>query len=238
MTSGLCVGCSEWRARRNPGGQCAVLGRLLRLGDDGAPEPPANCPRLPKPEPVAPPVVELNHNVAVMSSSKDMDWETPQSFVDALPFEFTLDACATAGNAKASQWITPEEDALQLPWEGVVWMNPPYGRQVGRWIEKALKETLEHHAVVVVLVPNRTETRWFDIIWAHAAVICFLGTRIKFLHPDVEKARNGAPFASVLAVFDGVGVVTEQHAEQLAELGTVIRPGYGNIWLRPLGEEK
>lgn len=227
---GNCAGCPEWRGWKNPGGKCMLLGCLLRLGDDGAPQPGVGCPRGPSPEPASP-TASVNHNVAVMSSSKDMDWETPQSFVDALPFEFTLDACATADNAKAPRWITPEEDALQLPWEGVVWMNPPYGRQVGQWIEKALKEAREHQAVVVVLVPNRTETKWFDIIWEHAALICFLSRRIKFLHPDTAKARNGAPFASVLAVFDEAGIAEGHGAEELAELGTVIQPGYGNIWL-------
>lgn len=184
-----------------------------------------------------------NHNIDVMNSSEFMDWETPQEFVDSLPFKFDLDVCATRDNAKCERSISPVKDSLSagVTWAPFTcWMNPPYGRgkNIEKWIEKAYRESLQG-ATVVCLIPNRTETWWFNMIWEEASLICFLGKRIKFQHPDANKMRNGAPFANVLAVFTKKqrdDLRTE--AEALQALGTVIIPGYSNILLHldKLGE--
>ncbi len=183
-----------------------------------------------------------NQNIEVMTSSVDMNWITPQVFVDNLPFEFDLDVCATRENAKCSSYIPPEMNALSLTWTWMLnpmkrrthycFMNPPYGRNIGQWIEKAYRES-KSGCVVVCLVPNRTETQWFHRIWADASLICFVGKRIKFQHPDPKKAKDGAPFGSVLAVFGSIGESQEATAiaEQLSKIGSVILPGSGNIWL-------
>lgn len=78
-------------------------------------------------------------NKEVMFSSKSEMWSTPQDFFDMLDYEFdfTLDACAVKENAKCKRYYTPEDDGLFQPWEGVVWCNPPYGRQIGKWVQKA-----------------------------------------------------------------------------------------------------
>lgn len=78
-------------------------------------------------------------NNDLMFSSKSEMWETPQAFFDDLNnlFQFTLDACATPENAKCERYFTPEMDGLKQDWDGVVWCNPPYGRGVGAWVEKA-----------------------------------------------------------------------------------------------------
>ncbi len=72
-------------------------------------------------------------------TSKTGLWETPQEFFDKLnrEFDFTLDACATPENAKCINFYSPEQDGLSMPWNGRVWCNPPYGRQVGQWVKKA-----------------------------------------------------------------------------------------------------
>ena len=175
---------------------------------------------------------ETNHNTDVMFSSDFMDWETPQEFVDSLPFKFDLDVCALHSNAKCKSWLSPSgTGALEKTWAPrVCWMNPPYGRQVGKWVEKAYQESLKG-ATVVCLVPNRTEAIWFDKIWAEASIICFLGKRIAFTHPDPTKQKNGAPFANVLAVFSPFLSDERELARKLSVLGTVILPGSGNIWL-------
>lgn len=78
-------------------------------------------------------------NAEAMFSSKTDLWATPKDFFDQLDaeFGFTLDACATPENAKCKTYYTPEQDGLAQPWEGVVWCNPPYGRQIGQWVKKA-----------------------------------------------------------------------------------------------------
>lgn len=75
----------------------------------------------------------------LMFSSKSDEWETPQDFFDELDreFKFTLDACALPENAKCDRYFTPEQDGLKQKWAGTVWCNPPYGREIGKWVKKA-----------------------------------------------------------------------------------------------------
>ena len=75
--------------------------------------------------------------------SESIEWETPQWLFDELDkeFHFTLDAAASKTNAKCSRFFNKKDDALTQKWEGVVWCNPPYGKNVtGKWTEKALEE--------------------------------------------------------------------------------------------------
>lgn len=78
-------------------------------------------------------------NTEVMFSSKTDLWETPQKFFDELDaeFHFSLDVCAVPDNAKCATYYTPEQDGLSQPWYGRCWCNPPYGREIGRWVKKA-----------------------------------------------------------------------------------------------------
>ena len=110
------------------------------------------------------------------SSDTDL-WATPQSFFDELDkeFSFTLDACANADNAKCASFYTKEDDGLSQDWKGVVWMNPPYGREISKWMAKAN----EVNCTVVCLVPARTDTRWWhDYCIQHE--VRFIKGRLKF----------------------------------------------------------
>lgn len=92
-------------------------------------------------------------------SSKRHDWETPQAFFDELDreFHFTLDPCATPETAKCKKYYTPTENGLLQDWSGeTVFCNPPYGRELPKWIEKSAKES--KHAKVIMLIPARTDT--------------------------------------------------------------------------------
>lgn len=68
--------------------------------------------------------------------------ETPKDFFDFLNgiFRFDLDVCALPENAKCEKYYTPETDGLKQPWVGGVWCNPPYGKEIGKWCEKAVRE--------------------------------------------------------------------------------------------------
>ena len=108
-------------------------------------------------------------NREVMFSSKSELWETPQSFFDELneEFGFLTDVCALPENAKCETFYTPEQDGLSQVWKGICWCNPPYGRQIGKWVKKAA----ESDAVVVMLLPARTDTKWFhDYILPNAEI--------------------------------------------------------------------
>jgi phage N-6-adenine-methyltransferase len=98
--------------------------------------------------------------LAVHHSSKRQDWGTPQVFFDKLNarFGFTLDVCASEWNAKCKDYYS--EDALAKPWVGICWMNPPYGREIKKWMKKAW-ESAQAGATIVCLVPSRTGPSWW-----------------------------------------------------------------------------
>ena len=134
-------------------------------------------------------------NTNVMFSSKTDLWETPQVLFNRLDeiYHIETDVCALPKNAKCKQFFTPEMDGLKQEWTGVCWCNPPYGRQVGRWVEKAAKS----FATVVMLLPARTDTKWFhDWCLPYANKIEFLRGRLKF-----GGCNNSAPFPSMIVVF-------------------------------------
>ena len=136
-----------------------------------------------------------------MLSSKQEDWETPQSLFDELDskYHFTLDPCSTDENAKCAKHYTPDEDGLSRSWKGeVVFCNPPYGRKIGKWVEKCYKEST--HAKVVRLIPARTDTAYFHEYIYGKASIEFLRGRLKFERGGV--ALNSAPFPSMIVEFD------------------------------------
>ena len=134
-------------------------------------------------------------------SSKSNEWATPQNLFDELndEFNFTLDPCATDENAKCSNYFTIEDDGLSKDWSNdVVFMNPPYGREIKKWVNKAYKESL-NGATVVCLIPARTDTTyWHDFIFGKANDIRFLRGRLKF-----GKSKNSAPFPSAIVVYLG-----------------------------------
>lgn len=81
---------------------------------------------------------------AAMFSSNTAEWATPQTFFDELnkEFNFTLDPCATPQNAKCKRYFTKEINGLAQSWQGeIVFCNPPYGRDLKNWVEKAYNET-------------------------------------------------------------------------------------------------
>ena len=131
-------------------------------------------------------------------SSQTDDWATPQDFfvrLDAI-FDFTLDPCADAKNAKCVRFFTKEDDGLTQSWDDErVFMNPPYGRSIGAWVKKAS----EAKALVVCLLPARTDTRWWhDYVVGAGGHVTFLKGRLHF--GDVEAP---APFPSAVVIFYG-----------------------------------
>jgi phage N-6-adenine-methyltransferase len=128
--------------------------------------------------------------------SLTVEWETPQAFFDALDaeFHFTLDVAADASNAKCARYLTREDDALTQHWEGVCWCNPPYGKELSAWLQKAY-ESAQAGATVVCLLPARTDRRWWHA-YAARGEVRFVPGRLTF-----TGASNPAPFASVIVIF-------------------------------------
>lgn len=131
----------------------------------------------------------------VFSSATD-EWATPLEFFRQMDaeFGFTLDVCATPDNAKCRRFYTREVDGLSQPWDGVVWMNPPYGAAIGQWMERAYHASLAG-ATVVCLVPARTDTAWWHD-YAAKGEVRFIRGRLKFGGSD-----NSAPFPSAVVIY-------------------------------------
>jgi phage N-6-adenine-methyltransferase len=154
--------------------------------------------------------VKLNRG---MFTSASDEWETPQKFFDAVNaiFHCTLDVCATPSNAKCARYYTKKEDGLLRPWRGICWMNPPYGREISRWIQKAYESSLEPGTVVVCLLPARTDTKWWhDHVMPRASIVGFIQGRLRFSGRGLNVSKGGAPFPSVLVVFGGLNLETRE----------------------------
>lgn len=159
----------------------------------------------------------------VLHSSNKMDWGTPDDLftkIEERYGKFELDAAATSDNSKCIQYYDQVDDSLNMNWDlfspmifgipdeplpvpdslsiGVknVWLNPPYGRDITKWVKKAYDES-QKGCQVVCLLPSRTGTKWFQEYAPKAYKVIFLKGRVKF-----EGAEASAPFDSVLLIFN------------------------------------
>lgn len=131
-----------------------------------------------------------------MFSSRTDNWATPQDFFDRLnaEFGFEVDVCALPSNAKCKKFYTPAMDGLKQDWKGICFMNPPYGREIAKWIKKAYESSLAG-ATVVCLIPSRTDTGYWHQ-YCMKGEIRLVEKRLKF-----GNAKNSAPFPSAVVIF-------------------------------------
>lgn len=135
--------------------------------------------------------------MSVHFSSQTDNWATPQDFFDKLnaEFHFTLDPCADASNAKCPKFYTKEDDGLIKSWDNeIVFCNPPYGREISKWVKKASEA---RGGQVVMLIPARTDTKYFHEYIYNKAEIRFIKGRLKF-----GGHQNSAPFPSMIVIFN------------------------------------
>lgn len=118
-------------------------------------------------------------------------------------FDFVLDPAATDKTAKCALFYTPETDGLSQSWDrgGAVFCNPPYGREIGKWVRKAFEEAHGGYPIVL-LIPARTDTSYFhDYIYGKAE-IRFIRGRLRFTD-DEGNAADPAPFPSMVVIYNG-----------------------------------
>jgi len=142
-------------------------------------------------------------NAGVFSSAAD-DWTTPDDLFARLDseFHFTLDPCAYPETAKCDRYFTKVEDGLSQNWTGRVFMNPPYGRGIDRWVKKAFDAAQTTADVVVALVPARTCSKWWHDYCMSADEVRLIKGRLSFGGQNPAKGHN-APFPSAVVVFRG-----------------------------------
>lgn len=132
-------------------------------------------------------------------SSKSDEWETPKELYKKLDeeFKFNLDPCASKNNAKCTKFFTKENNGLEQSWGGYnVFCNPPYGKEIEKWVKKSYEESQKEKTIIVMLIPARTDTTWFHKYIYNKAEIRFLKGRLKF-----SESKNSAPFPSMIVIF-------------------------------------
>ena len=142
-----------------------------------------------------------DNELAYYKGPADPVHATPQDFFDKLNdvYRFTLDPCANEQNHKCETWFGPGSpyalDGLAESWAGhKVFMNPPYGREIVKWVRKAYQEHKQHGILIIGLLPSRTGPKWFHNWVYHKAELIFLEGRLKF-----GDGEGSAPFDSLLA---------------------------------------
>lgn len=142
--------------------------------------------------------MDAQHTLRVMTASGKTTWETPQDwfrYLD-LEFDFTLDPCCMEETAKCKKYFTPAQNGLSQSWRDErVFMNPPYGRELGKWIEKAYVESRDNGALVVCFVPARVDTEWWHR-YAAKGEVRFPKGRVTFVGADAS-----APFPIAIIIF-------------------------------------
>lgn len=142
-------------------------------------------------------------NTEVMFSSKSDEWSTPPRFFEEIneEFHFDLDPCSTDENHKCESYYTMADNGLEKDWSGNrVFCNPPYSN-IATWVEKCYREGCKDNTLVVMLIPARTDTRYFHDYILHRAEVRFVRGRLKF-----GDGKNSAPFPSMLVIFRGAKV--------------------------------
>lgn len=145
-------------------------------------------------------------------SSSSGKWETPPDLVADLAtvFDWDLDVC--------ENYYSPDQDGLSLPWDGLCWMNPPYGRGSGiwYWMARAKEVGSRKGDTVVCLLPARPDTRWWHSTVPWASLVVFIRGRLKF-----SSSKSSAPFPSAFVVF---GLLTREQEEKLCSYGWSVYP--------------
>jgi len=140
----------------------------------------------------------MKNKLKIHFSSQKSDWETPDDLFNRLnrEFHFTIDVCATKNNAKLPRYITPTANFLDCIFtkRNRCFMNPPYGREISKFIKHAYEQS-KYGTLFVCLLPSRTDTKWFHE-YCLKGEIRFLKGRLKF-----KGAKNSAPFPSMIVIF-------------------------------------
>ena len=135
-------------------------------------------------------------------SSNSENWETPQKLYDDLnkEFSFEFDLCASHDNKKHYKFYSKQDNSLAQTWDKTSWLNPPYGRGIDKWVEKAYKDSNKYGNTIVCLLPVRSDTKWWHNYVMKSAELRLLNKRLSF---EKTGYNNKAPFPACVVVFNG-----------------------------------
>ena len=162
-------------------------------------------------------------NKGLFTSNKD-NWQTPQWLFDKLNnhFNFDLDVCADNLNFKIKKYYTENNSCLDKDWELCNFMNPPYGREIGKFVKKAYDQWILNDCTTVGILPARTDTKWFhDYIYNYATIL-FIKGRLKF---EGGEKLAPAPFPSMIVIWWGIEKINDKDFLSEKELNNLINTG-------------
>lgn len=150
----------------------------------------------------------MSINKGLFTSDKD-NWQTPKWLFKKLNkhFKFELDVCADDENALCDKFYTSYDSCLDYDWEECNFMNPPYGREISKFVEKAYDEWLNNDCTIVALLPARTDTKWFHDYIYQLANITFIKGRLKF---EGGEKLAPAPFPSMIVIWWGMKKINDK----------------------------
>ena len=151
-------------------------------------------------------------------NSANTDWYTPPWIFERLGLQFDLDPCQPPGGISwipTTNYYTIKDDGLMSPWQGRIWLNPPYGKHTAAWLER-----MHNHRNGIALVFARTDCAWFHDSVVHADAILFLRGRVKFVDGLKVANGSGAGSGSMLIAWGADNVTA---LERMRDTGHLVR---------------
>ena len=148
--------------------------------------------------------------------NKTVDWYTPKWIFDSLGLKFDLDPCHPSVKIPwipTRNFYTVLDNGLAQPWFGLVWFNPPYGKETSQWLAK-----MHEHRNGIALVFARTDTKWYHDYCCKADAILFLKGRISFVDGLGLTSGSGAGAGSMLIAWGDKSVQALRKMENKGHL--------------------
>ena len=156
---------------------------------------------------------------------EDQEWYTPQYLLQRVykVFPVSLDPCSNdKQTVNAEIHYTKEVDGLSMPWCGCVFMNPPYGREIGKWVTKFLEEWNNGNVQnAILLVPVKTDTNWWYKLSEYLSCWCAIYGRVKFVSPLTGKQTTTGTFASAMILFTREDSIRRKFLDQMSPIGKI-----------------
>lgn len=127
---------------------------------------------------------------------RSVEWYTPPEIFVGIPLAFDLDPASPMNGpvTPCKRFLTLADDGLMSPWNGHVWLNPPYDRRMVNWIGR-----MNRHNDGIALLLARTDTTWWHGM--SATTFLFLRSRVRFISPDPKKQKGSPTAPSVLVAW-------------------------------------
>lgn len=156
--------------------------------------------------------------------NKSQEWYTPPDLLNLIYQVMDIDldpASPEPPTVITKKYYTKENDGLNKPWLGNIYLNPPYGREISAWILKLCNEWENFNIQsAIVLIPNKTDTRWFSHLAGYATCFCTITGRISFLHPNSSSNMYGT-FGNILVLMSNDKKIIHRFINTFSDIGYI-----------------